>query len=64
MGGYYQPIGPWATFQYKDRLSQAWDSHVKDKTAVRPSYPNMGIPILVEQQHLYIETAPGIFPTA
>ena len=28
----------WAPIQYKDRLSQVWDSHVKDKTVVRPSY--------------------------
>ena len=27
-----------ALSQYKDRLSQVWDSHVKDKTVVRPSY--------------------------
>ena len=27
-----------ATSQYKDRLSQVWDSHVKDKTVSRPSY--------------------------
>ena len=35
------------------------DSHVKDKTVVRPSFIfNMGIPILV-RRHLYIEMAPG-----
>ena len=28
----------WAPSQYKDRLSQVWDSHVKDKTVARPSY--------------------------
>ena len=28
----------WVPSQYKDHLSQVWDSHVKDKTVVRPSY--------------------------
>ena len=32
------------------------DSHVKDKTVVRPSFFNMEIPLLV--RHLYIEMAP------
>ena len=27
-----------APIQYKDRLFQVWDSHVKDKTVARPSY--------------------------
>ena len=31
----------WAPSQYKDRLSQVWDYHVKDKT-VATSYPYIG----------------------
>ena len=50
-----------ATFQYKDRLSQIWDSHGKDKTVARPSIINMGILIPV-RRHIYIETAPDWEP--
>ena len=44
---------PWAPSLYKDRLSQVWDSHVKDKTVSQET----GIHILVKR-HLYIETPP------
>ena len=30
--------GLWASSQYKDRISQVWDTHVTDKTVARPSY--------------------------
>ena len=36
------------------------DSHVKDKTVVRPSYLKRGVPTLV-RRHLYIETGPCRF---
>ena len=32
------PIKTCAPSQYKDRLSHVWDSRVKDKTVVRPSF--------------------------
>ena len=42
----------WAPSQYKDRLSQVWDSHPKDKTVVRLDCLifSMTIPILLRWQ--------------
>ena len=49
--------GPGPRLNIKNIFSGYGDSHVNDKTVARPSYLNMGIPILV-RLHLYSETAP------
>ena len=46
-------IMTWALSQYKDRLSQVWDSHVKDKTVARPSYLLHGDPYTDKTTSLY-----------
>ena len=43
----------WALFHYKDRFSQVWDSHVKDKTVARPSYLWYGDPYTDKTTSLY-----------
>ena len=43
----------WAPSRYKDRLSQVWNSHVKDKTVMRPSYLLHGDPYTGKSTSLY-----------